>query len=129
VLDCDDLHACTDDGCDAAAGCTHVPRTGMAGATCRVTQLRTLVATLPADLAALSARLGKRLDCVESRLAAAEASSRPRASTRAARRARRCVVRFAGVVKRAPALDAAAREGLQAEAERAVEAIDALRAG
>jgi hypothetical protein len=129
VLSCDDEQACTDDGCDALVGCTHVVRTALPGAACHVTQLRTLVATMPSELTALAGRLAKRLDCAEQRLAAAEAASGSRSRTRAVRRARRCVVRFLGIVKRARKLDQAGREVLQAEAERALAAIDAVLAG
>jgi hypothetical protein len=129
TLACDDGDACTDDGCDSVVGCTHVDRTGLPGVVCRVTQLRTLVAMMPAEAAALAAQLGRRLDCAERRLMAAEAAARPRARTRALRRARRCIVRFIARVNTARQLDQFARDVLAAEAARALAALDALIAG
>jgi hypothetical protein len=129
VLACDDGQACTDDGCETLVGCTHVARTAIPGVVCHVTQLRTLVATMPPDDAALAGRLGARLDCVEQRLTAAEAAGTPRARKRAMRRARRCLVRFLGRVERARQLDEALRDELTAEAERGRAALDAELAG
>jgi hypothetical protein len=129
ALSCDDADACTDDGCESPVGCTHVDRTALPGVLCHVTQLRALVATMPDEVPALAARLGDRLDCVERRLMAAEAAERPRARTRALRRARRCLVRFIARVKSARQLDQFARDQLAAEGARALAALDALLAG
>jgi hypothetical protein len=124
-LSCDDADACTVDSCDSLLGCVYATLPGLPGVACHVTQLRAVLATLPPNLAALVARLGARLDCVEHRLTAAGAGPR----RHALRRARRCLVRFIARVKTARQLDGSARDVLRAEAERTLAALDAVLAG
>jgi hypothetical protein len=124
-VSCDDGDACTEDACAAVAGCTRIARTGLAGVTCHVAQLRTLVDGLPADARALAKLLGARLDCADRRIASADAAAKPRPRAKHARKARRCVARLLARVVNARELPVVVRNDLRHEGEAARAALDA----
>jgi len=45
--DCNDDDVCTDDACDPVLGCTHQPRVGFEGVTCRLDTLSNILSAAP----------------------------------------------------------------------------------
>jgi hypothetical protein len=127
ALDCNDGDFCTDDSCDPAAGCRHAAVTGLRQSSCRVEELRALLATLPGGGGRLGGRLARRLDRVEASLARAEAAAgRRRTVKRALRKARALLRGFIGAVRsKRRALGGATQRRLTRSAKTAIASLAA----
>ncbi len=99
AIACNDGDFCTDDNCDPVLGCRFAPVAGVRRGSCRVDELRGLLATAPPDARRIARQLGRRLDRADRALDRAERATRPGRMRAATKKARRELRAFAGEVR------------------------------